>query len=457
VSTPFALSKCFNSPHFSQVKLNHGRHLAYCTNVHRGETWRETFDSLKNYSLAVREKICPRGPFAIGLRLSNQAAVELSERKTLRAFQRWLAKNDCYVFTINGFPFGKFHGARVKENVYRPDWTSPGRLAYTNLLFDLLAELVPAGIEGSVSTVPGSFKEFISTREQEIEIRKNLFRCVEHIAHVSEKSKRQLHLGLEPEPLGLLENSAETIWFFEKMRAEHKGDSRLEEFLGVNYDCCHFAVEFEEPRAAIGALQNAGIKISKLHLSSALKTKATTEARAALKHFADDVYLHQVIARDESGKLKFHRDLPDALESFKFQVSSVQSKPLETENLKLETLEEWRIHFHVPLHAPAAPPFANTNDHLLGALDWLAENPKLCAHLEMETYTWEVLPPELKMGSVVEQLAAEYDWTLARLAERGIGMGIKKYGKQESRKNFGSATLVSCVCFFLFSCFPHLP
>jgi hypothetical protein len=208
------------------VKLNRNLHLAYCTNVHRGETWPETFESLQKNTLAVREKVCPHAPFAIGLRLSNQAAVELSDRKTLLAFQRWLGKNDCYVFTINGFPFGKFHGARVKEKVYQPDWTAPARLAYTNLLFDLLAEILPAGIEGSVSTVPGSFKEFIKTDEQKKLIRENIWRCVEHISRVSEKSKRKLHLGLEPEPLGLLENSAETIWFFEKMRAEHKGDSR---------------------------------------------------------------------------------------------------------------------------------------------------------------------------------------------------------------------------------------
>jgi hypothetical protein len=275
-------------------------------------------------------------------------------------------------------------------------------------------------MEGSVSTVPGSFKEFIAAREQEIEIRKNIFRCVEHIARVSEKSKRELHLGLEPEPLGLLENSAETVLFFEQLRAENKNDPRLAEFLGVNYDTCHFAVEFEAPRAALDSLRAAGIKISKLHLSSALKVSPTAAARDALKKFADDVYLHQVIARDENGKLKFYRDLPDALGRFKIQDSSVQAKPLETENLKLETLEEWRIHFHVPLHAPAVPPFASTNDHLLGALDWLAENPQRCAHLEMETYTWEVLPPELKTQNVVDQLAAEYGWTLAQLKARGL-------------------------------------
>jgi hypothetical protein len=410
------------------MKLNHHIHLAYSTNVHRGETWRETFDSLKNHSLAVREKVCAKKPFAIGLRLSNQAAMELSERKMLLEFQRWLEKNNCYVFTINGFPYGQFHGARVKERVYLPDWTSPERLNYTNLLFDLLAKLLPAGIEGSVSTLPGSFKEFLVARASRPcdiafqkksthltdkmsvplkQIRKNLFRCVEHIASVSEKAKRKLHLGLEPEPLCLLENSAETIRFFEQLRGEYKNDPRLGEFLGVNYDCCHFAIEFEEPQDAIAALQKAGIKISKIHLSSALKTRATKEARAALKKFADDVYLHQVVARGENGKLKFFRDLPDALN---YQPSTINH----------QLAAEWRIHFHVPLHAPAAPPFENTNDHLLGVLDLLAENPKICSHLEMETYTWEVLPPELKSKSVVEQLAGEYDWTLAQLKERGL-------------------------------------
>ncbi|HZL13915.1 MAG TPA: metabolite traffic protein EboE, partial [Verrucomicrobiae bacterium] len=353
------------------MKLNHNLHLAYCTNIHRGETWRETFDSLKNCTLAVREKICPRSPFAIGLRLSNQAAIELSERAAILEFQKWLGKNSCYVFTINGFPYGRFHGERVKEQVYAPDWTSPERLAYTNLLFDLLAKVLPEGIEGSVSTVPGSFKEFISSREQEKLIRKNLWRCVEHISRVCEKSKRRLHLGLEPEPLCLLENSAETIQFFGQLRDGHENDPRLGEFLGVNYDCCHFAVEFEEPKNAFAALQNAGIKISKIHLSSALKTKTTKAARAALKVFADDVYLHQVVERDETGKLKFFRDLPDALEFANRKSQIANRKPAE-----------WRIHFHVPLHAPAIAPFESTNDHLLGVLDLLAENPELCSHLE---------------------------------------------------------------------------
>ena len=387
------------------MKLEHGLHLAYCTNVHRGETWPETFRSLETYALAVREKVCPAKPFAIGLRLGERAAVELAEPANLLEFQRWLGKNQAYVFTINGFPYGRFHGTRVKEQVYRPDWTSAERVAYTNLLFDLLASLLPAGIEGSVSTLPGSFKEFHPSVAAQSTIRQNVWRSVEYIARLSEKTGHTLHLGLEPEPLCLLENSGETIYFFDLMRHEHPNDPRLAEHLGVNYDTCHFAVEFEEPQNALPCLVHHGIKISKIHLSSALKV-APTEGRAELKKFTDDVYLHQVVARDEFGKRTIYRDLPDALAS-------------------TSPAKEWRIHFHVPLHAPAADPFENTNDHLLGVLDLLQADPRICQHLEMETYTWEVLPPELKSQNVVDQIAQEYEWTLTELAKRGLASTLK--------------------------------
>lgn len=402
------------------MRLNHGLHLAYCTNVHRGETWPETFESLKTHTLAVRERVCPGKPYAIGLRLSNRAAHDLSDRTRLLAFQRWLAEHQCYVFTINGFPFGRFHGTRVKEQVYLPDWTSPERLAYTNLLFDLLAQLLPPELEGSVSTVPCGFKEHVTNAEQCKSIRGNLWSCVEHMARLSAQTGRKLHLGLEPEPLCLLETSGEVIHFFDRMRAEHRNDPRLAEHLGVNYDTCHLAVEFEEPQNALGALQQHGIKISKLHLSSALKIKPTAEARAELAAFADNVYLHQVVVRDAEGKCIIYRDLDEALARERAldecgmrsaECGMRDSRPQES---------EWRIHFHVPLNGQPTGLLGNTTDHLLGALDLLAANPGLCSHLEMETYTWEVLPPELKNRDVVDQLAGEYEWTLARLAEKGL-------------------------------------
>jgi len=390
------------------MQLNHSLQLAYCTNVHRGETWPEIFFSLQNHTLAVREKACPNRPFGLGLRLGEVAAMELSDRDTMREFRRWLDQNACYVFTLNGFSYGRFHGVHIKEQLYRPDWTSPERVAYTNLLFNLLAELVPAGIAGSVSTLPGSFKEFYSSAAAQKTIRQNLWHSVEHIAHVSKQTGRQLHLGLEPEPLCLLESSAETIHFFDHLRAEHPHDPRLDEHLGVNYDTCHFAVEFEEPHNALPYLVNHGIKISKIHLSSALKVSPTPEALKELKQFADTGHLHQVVARDAAGNRTIYRDLPEAI------VANQQSA---THNPQWQ---EWRIHFHVPLHAPAAPPFENTNDHPLGVLDLLQINPQLCSHLEIETTAWEFLPPELKAQGVADQVAAEYAWTLAELAQRGL-------------------------------------
>jgi hypothetical protein len=391
------------------MQLNHSLQLAYCTNVHRGESWQEIFSSLESHTLAIRDRVCPGKPYAIGLRLGERASVELSDRETLTAFRRWLGKNSCYVFTINGFPYGKFHGARVKEHVYNPDWITPERVAYTNRLFDLLSDLLPAGLHGSVSTLPGTFKGFHPSAESLKVIRQNIWRSVEYAARISSRTGRTLHLGLEPEPLCLLESTFETIHFFDHLRAEHPRDERLAIHLGVNYDTCHFAVEFEEPQNAIVCLVNHGIKISKLHLSSALKVLPTPEACAALQPFADDVYLHQVVARDSSGNRTIFRDLPEALAH-----AHATFWGRNTE------LPEWRVHFHVPLHAPAMPPFDNTNDHLLGTLDLLGQSPEICQHLEMETYTWEVLPPELKSQTVVEQITGEYEWTLGRLRERGL-------------------------------------
>ena len=210
------------------MQLNHGLHLAYSTNVHRGESWAETFGALKQYTLAVRDRVCPHAPYGIGLRLSCRAANELSEPDRLLEFQRWLGQNRCYVFTMNGFPYGQFHGERVKEQVYRPDWSTPERLEYTMLLFDLLSKLLPEGVEGSVSTLPGSFKEFHPSPEQRRLMRANLWHCVEHIARVSEQTGRVLHLGLEPEPLCLLESSAEVLQVWDRLRAEHPHDERLD-------------------------------------------------------------------------------------------------------------------------------------------------------------------------------------------------------------------------------------
>jgi sugar phosphate isomerase/epimerase len=384
------------------MKLKDGLHLSYCTNIHRGENWQETFDGLEKYTLAVRDKVASGKRFGIGLRLSNQAAHELSDREKLNAFRSWLDRNDCYVFTINGFPFGRFHGGRVKEQVFRPDWTTRERLDYTNLLFDLLNEIAPTGLEVSVSTLPGSHKSFNCNDSQIAEIRKNIWRCVGHIAKLSEKTGRQMHLGVEPEPIGLFENSAETVGFFERLAAEQPNDSRLQKHLGVNYDTCHFAIQYENPADAIQRFRQHGIQISKIHLSSALKVRSTRETCRALSAFAEDVYLHQVIARSETGRLTRYHDLDLALAA-----AEKAGWPVE----------EWRIHFHVPLHSPDSKIFATTSSDIIDLFEVLKTQRGLCRHFEIETYTWEVLPPEFRNDSVVTQIAREFEWCLDRMKQ----------------------------------------
>jgi hypothetical protein len=145
-----------------------------------------------------------------------------------------------------------------------------------------------------------------------------------------------------------------------------------------------------------------GIKISKLHLSSALKVRPSPEHCRALAVFNDPIYFHQVVVRTNDGKLTRYRDLDDAL------------------GRTVAEGEEWRIHYHIPLHCSPTALFENTTDHLRGVLEALEANPKLCSHLEMETYTWEVLPDKLRNRDVVDQLVGEYDWTLARLRERSL-------------------------------------
>ena len=385
------------------MQIKNGIHLAYCTNIHRGEGWNETFHGLNQYTLKVKEKVSQSDPFAIGLRLGYKAALELSETCSgnLDEFIKWLDHNNCYIFSINGFPYGQFHGSRVKEQVYSPDWTFDSRVEYTNLLFDILAEILPSGMSGSVSTLPGSFKEFIQDDTQQGNvIIENLARCGKHINDLIEKTGKDLHLGLEPEPLGWFENTPETLSFFKRFRNIH-GDE-FDNVIGVNYDTCHLAIEYENAKESLLLLKNNNIKISKIHLSSALKLKPNQQTVDSLKEYQDDVYLHQVIAKLQNGGLIRFKDLPDAIENF----------------LKGNCNDdEWRVHFHIPLHASPDSLFDDTRDHIKDTLSVLSSDPEMCKHLEMETYTWEVLPNSLQSNSVVDQLSLEYDWTLNSLRE----------------------------------------
>lgn len=386
----------------------HNAHLAYCTNIHPAESWAETFEALKTHTLAVRDKIgSVNKPFAIGLRLSAQAAEELlklgsdSQPEKLIEFKAWLEQENCYIFTINGFPYGNFHGTRVKEKVYQPDWTNVERLNYTNQLFIILTELLPNGVDGSVSTLPGSFKEF---KTDEHLIFSYLYANARFIDTLSHESGKDLHLGLEPEPLGHFENTAETLAFFERFyqwAAEHKLETNvIRQRIGINYDTCHFALEFDNCHQSLDAIRNAGIRISKIHLSSALTFSPSLEvARDAIRVFDEPTYLHQVIIKDENGHLTRFKDLPHFFTSIKNSPSNIS------------IFAEARVHFHIPLYATPNSPLGSTQEHTASALKYLGKHPDFCTHFEIETYTWGVLPDELQLP-IEDQIAKEYEWVL---------------------------------------------
>ena len=387
------------------MKLTSGLTLAYCTNVHRGEGWVETFAGLRDHALRVRDRVCPGKTYVLGLRLGDLAAKELAVPATLAAFRAWLDKENCVVAGINGFPFGPFHGQAVKDNVFAPDWCEAPRLEYTNRLFDLLAAFGPPDKVGTVSTLPGSFKGFGRNADELKVMRRNLLACAEHLARLRDRTGTHLRLALEPEPIGHAENTPEALRLFEQLRAEEPARGLVDAHLGIAYDTCHFALQYEEAHEAIARLNTGGAPVLKFHLSSALRLKPTEAALARLGKMHEPTYLHQTMGRAKDGSIVRFKDIPLAMASMD----------------QLRTLEELRVHFHVPVNADhLSDELFTTNDHLKAALDVIAKTPGACRELEIETYTWEVLPPEHRAADVADMIAEEYRWTLAELAQRGV-------------------------------------
>lgn len=391
----------------------HHSHLAYCTNIHPAESWAETQHVLQTQVLAVRDLLradgllAADGAFAIGLRLSAVAARELLGGGHLAAFRGWLAETNTYVFTINGFPYGGFHGTRVKERVFQPDWTEAARIDYTKDLFRILAAIARPGSGASVSTLPGSHKSFAADGSLII---KNLIDMARWLDDLAAETGHDFHLGLEPEPLGHFENTMETVAFFDRLRHHAQDALSIQRRIGVNYDACHFALEYDNARASLDLLTAADIRLSKIHLSSALAFDPRDPAAvAAIRAFDEPTYFHQVLLRDESGAITRFKDLPD------FLTSDGMTSAVEA-----------RVHFHIPLDAEPAPPLRSTRDHAREVLAWCVGHPDACRHFEIETYTWGVLPAALQRP-VTEQIAGEYRWVMAcgirsgRWYQRGTG------------------------------------
>ena len=399
------------------MRIERGAHLTYCTNIHRGETWDDTRGALARYLPEVKRLFVPRQDMGVGLRVSAVASETLSQAQELDKFQDFLAREGLYVFTINGFPYGPFHGTRVKEDVYQPDWRFPERLAYSNRLADLLAALLPgdAEIEGSVSTVPATFRPIGNEPGAIGRIADNLLQHAAHLAALSDKTGRVITLALEPEPMCYLETIEEAARFFEDhlfssaavrrfadlTRLDAVGaETALRRHLGICYDVCHAAVEFESAPESLARLARAGIGIFKLQLSAALKVpRVDAQTVEQLRRFDDGIYLHQVVERRADGSLIRFLDLAPAF-----------AKAREAHG------HEWRVHCHVPIFLPALPSLGTTQDFLRDILV-LHKHAPISRHLEVETYTFDVLPPELRDVDVATAVARELEWVQGVLSE----------------------------------------
>lgn len=394
-------------------------HLTYCTNIHAGETWPEVRQNLERYVVPVKRRVAPDQPFGVGLRLSAIAAEALAAPGELAAFREFLAANGLYVFTINGFPYGPFHGTRVKEDVYLPDWLDPLRVAYSDRLAWLLAELLPEGVEGSVSTVPGAFKACVKGEADVARMADLMLQHVATLHRIRERTGREISLAPEPEPFCHMETIAETVAFFERHvfastavkrfaalagLATPAAEAYLRRAFGVCFDACHMAVEFEDPAAALASLARAGIRVAKIQISAGLRVPfggGDDRARLdALRPFAEGVYLHQVTER-RGDHLERYLDLPEALAQAAPGAAGGDDR-------------EWRIHFHVPLFLDRLGLFLNTQDYLRDVLA-IVRGTAVTPHLEVETYTWDVLPEEYRREDIVTAVARELEWVLGQL------------------------------------------
>ena len=386
-------------------QLSGNVHLTYCTNIHAGQSWQDIRASLDEYVPAIKSTVAPSQPMGIGLRLSGEAAAVARQPEALASFRDQLSVLGAYVFTINAFPFGPFHGVRVKEDVYLPDWRDRERVAFTANSAAVLAGILPDGIEGSISTVPGAFKPNGRSSEAVAAMARNLMMAVADLVDLKRRTGKHIALALEPEPCCFLETTDESIAFFEgallkpetlDMLGGITGVGRseaeilLRRHLGICYDVCHGSVEYEDTVAALDRLLAAGIAIPKIQLSAAMRIPAMTKGLIdAVMRYNDGVYLHQSIVRS-GDNLSRHVDLPDAVTAF----GAGQADG------------EWRIHCHVPVFLADLGEISSTRSDLVATLAALRQRTR-SSHLEVETYTWDVLPDNVRTGSKSADIARE--------------------------------------------------
>ncbi|MCU1469934.1 MAG: xylose isomerase-like enzyme [Glaciihabitans sp.] len=394
--------------------------LSYSTLVHAGDTWAEMKHSLHTYVPAVKARVSPDKPFGVSLRISASSAATLSASPEERAeLITFLREHDLYIYTVNAFPYGPFKGQDVMERVYEPDWTTDERVAYTQSVADILAEITPTSVVPSIQTSPLAFAANVHGEVDVDQFTTRLLTVVAHLSRLEARSGRRVTLALEPEPACYLETTDETVAYFTHRLYDGRGvrelaklaglsiseaEGALRRYLGVVFDIGHQAVGFEDIPESLTKLVDAGIPIFKLQEAAALWVKELSPAVIpALRAFTKTIYLSQTTLRRE-GMLRKFLNLGEALDAYE-----ADPRPAEM-----------RTHFHVPVFLEELGPFQTTRFAVEAALRMHRETP-LSDHLEIETYTWDVLPDELKTGDITDYVTRELEFVMGQLLGQPVG------------------------------------
>lgn len=394
--------------------------LGYCANVHAGETLDDVLRAVSHFGAGVRRELTAPA-LSLGLWLSQRSVSELiAEPGRLQALQRALAEAGVIVVTLNGFPYGNFHARVVKRAVYHPDLGSSQRREYLRDLAIVLCQLLPDdALEGTISTLPIGHRDEAAdhgeTSDAAAAAALQLSILCKELAALRERTGKSIRICLEPEPGCYLESTEDALRFFSDVLprvARNAGvpQALIDQHLGLCYDTCHQAICFEDARDSITRITQAGIRIGKMQLSSALQIErpADPTQRAELLRFAEPRFLHQVRTHDRAGQLCGVDDL-----------DHIATLPMDN---------AWRVHFHVPIHRAHFGPIATTRAFLVEVLQTLLALPPSAAplplpHLEVETYTWNVLPEAERPADdagLMAGLAQEISFVRAELVHQHI-------------------------------------
>ena len=383
--------------------------IGYCCNVHPGVTPDELVHSLRNYCSAVRKK---RGiaSMQVGLWICEPALKAYRDKKNLTRLKQCLQDEGLYVVSLNGFPQGDFHQPVVKQKVYQPTWADKSRLNYTLGLAQLLADCMPEEkTQGTISTLPLAYRLGWNDHSHHRACR-HLCQFAAAMASLEKQTGKQIRLCLEMEPGCVLESTSQVVQLFQRdlpraARAEFIDFALIERYLGVCFDICHQAVMDESIAESVRALQRANIVIGKVQVSCAMDVTKPQLSTVAdfLQSFADKKYLHQVTTRNTQGELIFKDDLGEALSDENFPRCA-----------------PWRVHYHLPIQLRdcGVEGVSTTNNCIEQFFSSLSDCLSYKPHLEVETYTWGILPQFRGVGNgdgLVAGIVDELNWLQALL------------------------------------------